>query len=161
VKRIFGTPFIDYFPALGLAIFTAAFLATAHSYPLQARAFPDAVGWVTAVLVALDLVSRTDTQMGGAVRKRLSPGRATAEASHPLRAQILACLWLAVFAIALVLLGVLTAVPVYIFASLRFRGGRSWLTSAWVSVAVTAGIWFLFAVLLRLELYPGYFFAGF
>jgi hypothetical protein len=159
-KRIFGTAFIDYLPALGLAIFTAIFLAAARGYPSQARAFPDAIGWVTMVLIALDLVSRTGTRPGVEVRKRLNPGRAIAEVSHPLSEQILASLRVALFAIALILLGVLTAVLLFVFASLRFRGGRSWLTSAWVSLAVTAGVWFLFAVLLRLELHPGYFFGG-
>jgi hypothetical protein len=151
---------MKYLPAAGLAVFTAIFLVTAYSYPSQARAFPAAVAWVTLLLVALDIVSRTDTKAGAAVRKRLNPVAAT-EDSRPLDRQIGAVIWLAVFAVVLVLIGVLYAVPLYIFASLRFRGRRSWFTSLWISAIATGGIWLLFAVALRLELYPGYFFGGF
>jgi hypothetical protein len=158
-KPIFGTPVVDYLPAFGLALFTAAFLATAYSYPPQARAFPAAVAWVTLFLVALDIVSRTDTKPGAAVRRRLNPA-ATAEDSRALGSQIGAAIWLAVFAVVLVLIGVLYAVPLYIFASLRFRGRRSWFTSLWISAIGTGGIWLLFSVALRLELYPGYFLGG-
>ena len=158
-KLIFGTPVVDYLPAFGLALFTAAFLATAYSYAPQARTFPAAVAWVTLFLVALDIVSRTETRAGAAVRKRLNP-TAAAEDSRPLDSQIGAVIWLAVFAVVLVLIGVLYAVPLYIFASLRFRGRRSWFTSLWVSAIATSGIWLLFSIALRLELYPGYFFGG-
>jgi len=151
---------MKYLPAAGLAVFTAIFLATAYGYPSQARAFPAAVAWVALLLVALDIVSRTDTKAGAAVRKRLNPVAAT-EDSRPLDRQIGAVIWLAVFAVVLVLIGVLYAVPLYIFASLRFRGRRSWFTSLWISAIATGGIWLLFAVALRLELYPGYFFGGF
>jgi hypothetical protein len=159
MKQILGSPVVDYLPAVGLAIFTAAFLATAYRYPFQARAFPAIVAWVTLLLIALDIISRTDTRWGAAVRWRLNPS-AAAEDPRPLGGQAGAVIWLALFAIALVLIGVLYAVPLYVFASLRFRGRRSWFTSLWVSAISTGGIWLLFAVALRLELYPGYFFGG-
>jgi hypothetical protein len=139
---------MKYLPAAGLAIFTSIFLAAAYGYPSQARAFPVAVGWVTLLLVALDIVSRT---------KPLKPGAAT-EDSRPLGRQFGAVVWLAAFALMLVLIGILYAVPLYVFASLRFRGRRSWLTSLWIAAVATSAIWLLFAVVLRLELYPGYFF---
>jgi hypothetical protein len=131
-----------YLPAAGLAIFTALFLATAYGYPSQARAFPVAVGWVTLLLIALDIVSSKNT--------------GTAD-SRPLGRQFGAVIWLAAFALALVMIGVLYAVPLYIFASLRFRGSKSWFTSLWIAAVATGGIWLLFAVVLRLELYGGYF----
>jgi hypothetical protein len=150
---------MKYLPAAGLAIFTVAFLAVAYGYSSQARAFPVAVAWVTLFLVALDIVSRTDTRAGEVVRRRLNPGAAVPESS-PAGAQFGAVIWLAVFGLVLVFIGILYAVPLYIFASLRFRGGRSWFKSLWIAAIATAGIWLLFAVVLRLELYPGYFFAG-
>jgi hypothetical protein len=136
---------VKYLPAAGLAIFTALFLATAYGYPSQARTFPVAVAWVTLFLVALDIS-----------KSRLNPGAAE-EDSRPLGSQISAVIWLALFAVLLVLVGILYAVPLYIFASLRFRGGRSWFTSLWTAAVVTGGIWLLFAVVLRLDLYPGLF----
>lgn len=138
---------MKYLPAAGLAIFTVAFLAAAYGYPSQARTFPVAVASVTLFLVALDIT-----------KSRLNPAAAAGD-SRPLGSQIAAVIWLAVFALMLVLIGILYAVPLYIFASLRFRGSRSWFTSLWIAAVVIGGIWLLFAVVLRLELYPGYFFA--
>jgi len=158
--KLFGTPLLDYLPALGLALFTAAFLATSYTYSAQARAFPAPVAWVTLALIALDLVSRTQTSAGEAIRRHLNPGAHTPEASHALDKHLAAALWLAVFAVALALIGVLCAVPLYMFASLRFQGRRAWFTSLWISAVATGALWLLFAVLLRLELYPGYFFGG-
>ncbi|MGA2713354.1 MAG: tripartite tricarboxylate transporter TctB family protein [Bryobacteraceae bacterium] len=158
--KILGTPVLDYLPALGLALLTAAFLATSYSYSAQARAFPAPVAWVTLALIALDLISRTQTAVGDAIRRHLNPGAHAPEGSHPLGKHFAAALWLAVFAVVLVLIGVLYAVPLYMFASLRFQGRRSWFTSLWVSAVATGALWLLFAVVLRLELYPGYFFGG-
>jgi hypothetical protein len=149
---------MKYLPAAGLAIFTAIFLATAYGYVSQARTFPVAVAWVTLFLVALDIISRADTRAGTAVKRWLNPG-AAADDSRPLGAQFGAVIWLAVFALMLVLIGILYAVPLYVFASLRFRGSRSWFTSFWIAAIATSGMWLLFAVVLRLELYTGYFFA--
>jgi Tripartite tricarboxylate transporter TctB family len=147
---------MKYLPAAGLAVFTAFFLAAAYHYPSQARNFPVAVAWVTLCLVALDIVSRTDTKVGAAVMKRLNPSGA-ADAVRPVGRQFSAVAWLAVFALLLVLIGILYTVPLYVVAALRFRGNRSWFTSLWIAAAVTGGVWLLFAVVLRLDLYPGYF----
>ena len=136
---------MKYFPAVGLALFTAAFLAAAYTYPSQARAFPVAVAWVTLCLAALDIAKTC-----------LNPGVAAVD-SRPLSSQIGATRWLAAFSLTLVLIGILYAVPLYVFASLRFRGHRSWFTSLWIAAVVTGAIWLLFAVVLRLDLYPGYF----
>jgi hypothetical protein len=155
-----GTPLIEYLPALGLALFTAIFLTSSYTYSVQARAFPTPVAWVSLVLTALDIVTRTQTAAGVSIRRHFNPGAQDPERSHPLGKQVAAALWLAIFAIALALIGVLNAVPLYMFASLRFQGRRSWFTSLWISVVVTAALWLLFAVLLRLELYPGYLFGG-
>lgn len=151
----------EYLPAIGLAALAAAFLVASYSYTPQARAFPSAVGWVTLVLVALDIVSRTGTPVGAALRQRLNPiTTGASEDPAPFGRQLGAALWLAVFGVALVLTGVMYAVPVYVFASLRFQGRRPWLTCLWIAVAVTGCLWLLFALLLRLELYRGYFFGG-
>jgi len=141
---------MKYLPAVGLALFTAAFLGAAYTYPSQARTFPIAVAWVTLCLIALDI---SKTRLNAT---RLNPNVAAVD-SRPMGGQIGAALWLAAFALMLVLIGILYAVPLYVFASLRFRGCRSWLTSLWIAAIVTGAIWLLFSVVLRLDLYPGYF----
>jgi hypothetical protein len=133
---------VKYLPSVGLAIFTVVFLVAAYRYPSQARAFPAAVAWVMLFLIALDIFSRK-----------------TAQDHPPMAGQLRAVIWLAAFALALVMIGILYAVPIYIAASLRFRGRRSWITSLVAAAITTGGIWLLFAVVLRLDLYPGYFLA--
>ena len=61
---------------------------------------------------------------------------------------------------ALVLIGILYAVPLYVFSSLFVQGRRSLPLCIGVSAAATAMIYLLFAVVLRLELYPGILFGG-
>jgi hypothetical protein len=130
---------MKHLPSLSLAIVTTIFLAAAWTYPSQARTFPVAVACVMLFLIALDIFSRK-----------------TPEA--PAAGQLRAVTWLGTFALALVLIGILYAVPLYIAASLRFRGHRSWVTSLLAAAITTSGIWLLFAVVLRLDLYQGYFF---
>jgi hypothetical protein len=160
MKSAFGTPVADYIPAAALEVVTIIFLASAYTYPAEARAFPAVIGWVVMVLAALDIVSRSDTGPGRALSNALNPGSAAAAEAYSLRDQSTAMLWLAALAALLMALGVLLAIPLYLFASLYFRGRKSLITSLWISVAATGGIWVLFAVVLRVELYRGYFFGG-
>jgi hypothetical protein len=51
-------------------------------------------------------------------------------------------------------------VPLYVFASLYVRGGRSLLLAVAVSAGATAMIWTLFVAVLGLELYPGILLGG-
>jgi hypothetical protein len=133
---------VKHLPSISLAILTTIFLATAYTYPSQARTFPVAVAWMMLFLIAIDTFSRKTTKD-----------------RPPADGQLRAVTWLAAFALGLVLIGILYAVPLYIAASLRLRGHRSWITSLMAAAITTIGIWLLFAVVLRLDLYPGYFLA--
>src|SRR5262245_14980320 len=140
---------------------TIAYLATAYTYSEQARLFPVPVGWLMLLLLALDIVSRTKTPTGEMLTRLLNPA-AEAEGQEPrfpLLRQLSALLWVAFFAAALVLIGIMLAVPLYVFGSMRFHGRKSYLTSLVTAAAVTAFTWLLFAVALQVELYPGYFFS--
>ncbi len=164
MKRLLGTPVTDYMPAVGLFAVTVVYLSTAYNYNADARAVPAGVAWVMLALVALDLVSRTQTRIGLALMHWLNPAGDSAKQEgvkrYPLLKQLGAVLWVAGFAAALVLIGILYAVPLYVFSSLRFQGRRPLVTCLGVSATATAMIWLLFAVVLRLELYPGILFGG-
>jgi Tripartite tricarboxylate transporter TctB family len=164
VKRFLGTRITDYMPALGLLGITAAYLATAYNYNADARAVPAGVAWVMLVLVVLDLLSRTQTRIGIALMHWLNPAGDAANQKdvkrYPVLKQIAAVAWIAAFAAALVLIGIIYAVPLYVFSSLFFQGRRPLPLCIGVSVAATAMIYVLFAVVLRLELYPGILFGG-
>jgi len=164
VKRVLGTPVSDYMPALGLLALTIVYLATAYRYNPDARAVPAGVAWVMLVLVILDLISRTRTSVGLALMHWLNPAgdpdKIQDHKRYPLLKQFGAVLWVSGFAAALVLIGILYAVPLYVFSSLFFRGRRPLVFALAVSAGATAMIWLLFVVVLRLELYPGVLFGG-
>jgi len=115
-------------------------------------------------LVALDLLSRTKTPAGEAVTRWLNPstsaGKLEAQTHYALSKQITAAAWPLGFVALIVLTGFLVAVPTFVMASMYFRGKRSLLISIPVSAAATLFIWFLFAQILQLELYPGVLFGN-
>jgi hypothetical protein len=80
--------------------------------------------------------------------------------TYPLLKQVGAVAWVAAFAAAMLLIGILYAVPFYVFASLYFRGGRPLIVAVAVSAGATAMIWTLFVAVLGLQLYPGMLFGG-
>lgn len=163
MRRVLGTPVGAYLPALGLLVISAAYLAIALSYRPEVRAFPAAVAWIMLVLLSLDLVSRTETRIGRAVLRWLNPVissiKRDATSVTPAR-QFAAIAWLAFLAAGLMLIGVLYAVPLYVFAALRWHGRRSLFACLLGAGGVTLFIWLMFAGLLRLTLYPGLLFGG-
>ena len=161
MKRILGAPLGDRLPALGLVGVTVCYLALAYGYPERARAFPAKVAWVMLGLLALDLVSRTETRLGLAVMRALNPAQARASGENISgRRQLSAVLWLAGFVTGIVLIGILAAVPLYVFAAIRFRGGRGYATALAAAAGTTLFIYLLFGVVLHLELYPGILFSN-
>jgi hypothetical protein len=147
-------------PALGLLIITIAYLMVAYQYSAASRAFPVIVAWSMIVLLALDLVSRTPTKFGRVVTRWLNPASAAAETTHINRHDLVAVLWVAGFVATLVLVGVPCGVLLFVFASARWRGKRSYAVSLLLAVATMMVIWLLFTQLLRIELYPGLLFGG-
>jgi len=137
-----------------LLAFTVIFLATASRYSADARIFPVAVSTVMLVLLALDFASRQETAWSKALRTRLNPASVLAE-SYPRSKQAAAMAWVAAAAILFWLAGILVAVALYVFGSLKFRGHRSYAASCAVSAGTTLAIWLLFSVVLKIELYRG------
>ena len=161
--RVFGTPLIDYAPPLAAAGAASLYLAAAYGYSPDARAAPLLIGWSMIVLAALDIASRTQTALGGMLTRWLNPvgtARREGHAVYPLTRQISAVAWIAGFVATFALIGALYAIPLYVFAATRWRGGRPWLACALSAALTLAGVWLLFARLLRLELYPGLLFGG-
>lgn len=164
MKRVLGTPVTGYMPALGLLAVTAIYLVTAYQYSPDARAVPAGVAWVMMILVSLDLASRTRTKIGAALMHWLNPAgdadKQDAVKHYPVLKQIVAVAWIAGFAAAMLLIGILYAVPLYVFSSLLIQGRRPLLVCVGFAAAATLMIWLLFDVVLSLELYPGILFGG-
>ena len=162
MKKYFGSPLIEYLPALGFLAFTIIYLGLAYSYEADARAFPSIVAWVMLVLTLLDLVSRSKTGAGALVLRLLNPagqeeGPARGVKVHP-KKQIIAIFWIFGFAALLFVIGILYAVPIYAFVSMRFRSNLSFVLSISVAALITLAIWLLFGVALRINFYQGIFF---
>ena len=164
MKQILGTPVSDYLPAACLLVITIFYLVTAYNYQPDARAVPAGVAWVMLVLVILDLVSRTRTAAGIALMHWLNPAgdadKQDAVKRYPVLKQVVAVAWVAGFAAAMLLIGILYAVPLYVFSSLLIQGRRPLLVCIGFAAAATLMIWLLFNVVLSLELYPGILFGG-
>jgi hypothetical protein len=134
---------------------TLVFLATARHYPAEARIFPMAVSSVMLGLLGLELVSRRESDWSRRLRKHLNPAGESVADAYPRGAQFAAIAWVAASAALFWLAGILAAVALYVFASLRFRGRRSYLSSAAIAAGTTLAIWLLFSVALKIELYRG------
>lgn len=160
MRRLLGTPIAAYVPAFGLLLVTIGYLWIGYGYKPEVRAFPEGVAWVMVVLLLLDLASRTETAAGRALLRWLNPAASTEPPPQPVRQQIAAVLWVAGFAALLVVLGILLAVPVFVFAALRLRARRGWGACVVATAGATVFVWLLFSVLLRLSLYPGLIFGG-
>ena len=163
MKRVLGTPIVDYVPALAMVAITIGYLSIAYTYNEQSRLFPVPVGWLMLLLLALDLVSRTKTPTGEMLTKLLNPAAEAegAEPRFPILRQLSAILWVAFFTAAMVLIGIMAAVPLYVFGSMRFHGKKSYSTSLIAAVSVTVFTWVLFAFALQVELYPGALFSDY
>jgi Tripartite tricarboxylate transporter TctB family len=149
----------DYLPALALWVITALYLAMAYQYKPAVRAFPAGVAWIMLVLLSLDLVSRTETEAGRMLTRWLNPATQAREAEPPAR-QVSAVIGLASFAALIVLAGILAAVPLYLFGSLRWRARKSYRACVLGAAGATLFVWLLFSVVLRIALYPGLLFGG-
>jgi uncharacterized membrane protein len=165
MARAFGTEISEYLPAAGAAVVAAIYLGAAYQYSPEARATPLLIGWSVIALAALDIVSRTRTRLGHTLSAWLNP--VTTQTRHgagptvyPVGRQVMAIVWIAGFVAAFALIGATYAIPIYVFAATRWRGGRPYLVCLISAACTLAGIWFLFGWLLRLELYPGLLFGG-
>jgi Tripartite tricarboxylate transporter TctB family len=159
MRHVLGMTIADALPPLGLLILTIGYLIAAYQYPPASRAFPLIVAWAMLVLVSLDLVARTQTSLGRVLTRWLNPESAThTSPSH--KGELAAILWISAFAAALLFIGILAAIPLFVFASVRWRGERSCALSGTVALGTTLAIWLLFARLLRIELYSGLLFGG-
>ena len=144
--------------AAGLLIFTLGYLALDFTYKPALRTVPGLVASIMAIFLVLDLASRSDTAWGLALKRRLNtvPDRP----DYPALRQFESIGWVAGFAAALVLIGILAAVPLFVFAFLRWRGKLGIPASMLGGAGATLFVWLLFALMLRLTLYPGLIFGG-
>jgi hypothetical protein len=159
MMRVFGRTLVEYLPAAGLLVISIAYLFAASGYKPESRAVPEAVAWVMTGLLLLDLISRSETRTGRVLLTLLNPAALADERpdAAPAGRQIAAGSWILGFAAGLVVLGILTAVPLYVFGALYVKGRRSIAAALAAAAIATLAIWLLFAQALHLPLYAGLF----
>jgi uncharacterized membrane protein len=165
MARLLGTEISDYLPAAAAGAVAAAYLGAAYQYGPEARATPLLIGWTVVALALLDIASRTQTGVGRTLAGWLNPVTArprhgAGPVAYPFHKQVMAMVWIGGFVAAFALIGATYAIPIYVFAATRWRGGRSYLVCLLSAAGTQMGIWLLFDRLLHIELYPGLLFGG-
>jgi hypothetical protein len=139
-----------------LALFVGILLwSTAIPHP-SGREFPILVSGTAVVLCLLDVIAHTDSGVGRTLSRMLSGGAdGDTRATHGITAEAIAVAWIAGATALMVLVGFLTAMPLYVFGYMVLYARRSMRDGAIAAAATTVSIWAGFELLLRYELYRG------
>lgn len=141
-----------------LLLVMAGFLIASFGYRPEARSLPVLVAGVTIGLLLLEILVQTGTTAGRGI-ERLFGGRRDAarpaESAPMTKALLYAIVWPGFLLGMLLLVGMLPAVLVYVFLSLKVAGRKSVPRALTTAVAVTVFAWVLFEWGLSYELYRG------
>jgi hypothetical protein len=154
----------SYLPPALLGLLSVGFLIGAYGFSASSGAMPILIGWAMIVLTTLDLLTRLRGPLGVMLARTLNPSSLNPahELAVPFRAlrQGLAVAAIVIFVAAMVLVGVLPSVPVFMLIALRFGARKSWLFSLVGAAGMVLLVWAVFARLLGLDIFPGVLFDG-
>lgn len=163
MKQLLGSPLARYIPAVVVWLFAAGFLVLTYQLPASARATPSLVGWITLGLATIDVVSRTGGEFGTTIMRAVNPAglkdRPETQ-SHTTMDLVTGIGLIAVLVVLFLVIGVLPTTALFTFGALTLAYRSQLIRNAAIAAAATLGVWLLFAVLLRLQLYPGLAFGG-
>ncbi len=145
------------YPPIVWLVLCAGFVVWSYDLDDVSRAAPLLVGYAGLVLGALDLISRFEGAVPEAVRITMGAGFSHPEITHnpKVSAELTQFGWMTFFVVLLLFIGLLPAVPIYVLASMRNNGRRTWKESVVASVATLAFVFIVFEVFLAFELYRG------
>jgi hypothetical protein len=144
-------------PPLLLLALSLGYVVWAQDYGAVPSLMPTLVGAATAILSVLDLLSRFDNALGRALQVTLGADFHRREMSHDpaFRDEVIQIGWMVGCIVALLMIGILPTVPLFIIAYMRFSGGQPWVKSAISAIAVLIFVTLVFEVLLDYGLYRG------
>ena len=150
------------FPPLLLIALGALLVHAALGYGETGRQLPVLVGGVTIALAMLDLLSRFGGRIGAWLHEALGAGFDDREMKHapPITEELRQAGWLAACLGLIVLLGLLAAVPLFIFLYTWRQGRQPVIASVTAAVAVAVLVGLVFEVALDYQLYRGLLFGG-
>jgi len=163
MKQLLGSPVTRYIPAVVAWLFAAGFLVLTYQLPLSARSTPALVGWITLGLATVDILSRTGGEFGPALMRAVNPAGLKPRSDAPTHttADLVTGIGLIAVLVALfIVVGVLPTTALFTFGALTLAYRSELIRNAAIAGAATLGVWLLFAILLRLQLYPGLLFGG-
>ena len=170
---------------LVLLLLVLGFLIVAFRYDSEAQALPVLVAWTTLALLLLEVLVQSGSSFGGRLQSFLQGSGSSRESGaepeavsgaesgqnfrqeseQPIdheptqvpiaRALLHAFVWPGFLLVLTVLIGILPAVLVYVFASLKIVAGKTMTRSLSTSLAVTTFAWVLFEWGLSYQLYRG------
>lgn len=150
VIRSVAAPIVLIAGSLALLVWSSTFNQTARQVPML-------VSGAMLVLSIFDLVCRFDVAAlrplsdfwGADFRNRemRHNPRASAEANQ--------ISWMIACVAAMLLIGFLSAVPLFVFSYMKVNGRRPWIESMVTAIFVFAFVYVVFEVLLEYELYRG------
>ena len=140
-----------------LLLAMAGVLVVSYGYGPAERALPVLVAWTTIALLVLEVLVQAGTPAGRRL-DRLLQGQDTGpklERAPPATVLIHAIGWPGLLLTLAVLIGILPAVLVYVFFSLKVAGGKSLRQALAIAVALTALSWLLFEWTMSYRLFRG------
>jgi uncharacterized membrane protein len=149
------------YPPIVLAVLAALVVYAAQAFGPTARQLPTLIGTITLILALLDLVSRLPGTPGRLLRLALGAGFQERELDFEpaWRAELAEIAWLAGVIAAILAVGLLVTIPVFVFAYSRLQGDWPLWLSALTAGAVVTVVALVFEVALDYELYRGLLFA--
>jgi hypothetical protein len=147
--------------ALLLSILALVVLVTAYGYSRSSGLFPIFIGWIFAALVLLELALRVrDFARGDAGLPADPTTGLEAVDTVSLLKDLAGFVWVALFLLAVYLVGFLVATPLFMFAFLKLSAGRGAVYSATAAIAAVAVVYTVFVALLDYRLYAGILFGA-
>ncbi|WP_146588614.1 tripartite tricarboxylate transporter TctB family protein [Puniceibacterium confluentis] len=152
-------------PTAVLTALALIYMVTGLGYETDTRAVPLVVTGVTLVLLVLDFLSQGNGRLAFALRRffggaaMLRPGQGGESA--PVAKEIAAFAWMAAFTALATLFGFYLAIPVYVFAYLRFYAGKPLLPCVAMALGLTASLYITFEYLLGYAIFEGLLFGGY
>ncbi len=147
---------------VALLALSAVFLAWAYRYDPRPRMVPVLTGWVLVLLCALDAMAATGTRWGDWVGAAFSGEAARTDeagaARQSLRRVLIASAWVAAFVGAVLAVGFLVAIPVYVALFVIVQGKMSLRRGAAAAVATSAFTAIVFEWLMQYPVYRGFLF---
>lgn len=150
--------FVDLVIAIVLLLVAVIATWTAYAYTRSSGLFPIFAGWLFIALVAIEVA----VQLRNLRRPAAAEVASQAPEAKPegLLSRLGGPAWLGFLLLAIWLAGFLVAIPVFLFLFLFMAAKRSAGRSAVVAIAMTLGVYLVFAWLLEYRLYAGLLFGA-